>query len=173
MYGVPQGSVLGPILFVLCATPVSDNIYHHLLQHESFANDTQLHQSAHITELDQLISGIQDCITDFKTWMIHNKQQLNDDKTELRLATPKKFHNRSSLPPALQSNQVDISFSPSVRSLGVVLDQTLSFKQHVLNILRVSSIPGSPKNQYHSPLSFCSRNQNPDLCFCSLKNRIL
>ena len=69
--------------------------------------------------------------------MIHNKQQLNDDKTELRLATPKKFHNRSSLPPALQSNQVDISFSPSVRSLGVVLDQTLSFKQHVLNICRV------------------------------------
>ena len=108
MYSVPQGSVLGPILFVLYATPVSDIIDYHSLHHESFADDTQPHESAHITELDQLISGIQDCITDFKTWMIHNKQQLNDDKTELRLATPKKFHNRSSLPPSMQLNHVDI-----------------------------------------------------------------
>ena len=38
----------------------------------------------------------------------------------------------------MQINRVDISFSPSVRSLGVVLVQTLSFKQHVLNICIVA-----------------------------------
>ena len=38
----------------------------------------------------------------------------------------------------MQINQVDISFSPSVRSLGLVLDQTWSFKQHVLSICRVA-----------------------------------
>ena len=38
----------------------------------------------------------------------------------------------------MQINQVDISFSPSVRSLGVVLDQTWSFKQQVCNICRVA-----------------------------------
>ena len=54
------------------------------------------------------------------------------------LATPKKFHNHPSLPPPMRINQVDISFSPSVRSLGVALDQTLSFKQHVLSICRVA-----------------------------------
>ena len=53
------------------------------------------------------------------------------------LATPKRFHNHPSLPP-MQISQVDISFSPSVRSLGVVFDQTLSFKQHVLSICRVA-----------------------------------
>ena len=56
------------------------------------------------------------------------------------LATPKKFHNHPSLPPPMRINQVDISFSPSVRSLGVVLDQTLSFKQHVLSICRVACL---------------------------------
>ena len=57
------------------------------------------------------------------------------------LATPKKFHNHPSLPPSMRINQVDISFSPSVRSLGVVLDQTLSsFKQHVLSICRVACL---------------------------------
>ena len=138
MYGVPNGSVLGPILFVLYATPVSDIMNYYSLHRESFSDNTQLHQSAHITELDQLISRIQDCITDLKTWMIYNKLRLNDDKTELMLATPKRFHNHSSLPPSMQCSQVDISFSPSVRSLGVVLVQTLSFKQHVLNICIVA-----------------------------------
>ena len=70
--------------------------------------------------------------------MIHNKLQFNDDKTELRLATPKKFHNHSSLPSPMQIDQVDISFSPSVCSLGVVLVQTLSFKQQVCNICRLA-----------------------------------
>ena len=70
--------------------------------------------------------------------MIHNKLQLNDDKTELMFATPKKFNSHLSLPPSMQNNQVDISSSPSVRSHSVVLDQTLSFKQHVLNICRLA-----------------------------------
>ena len=42
--------------------------------------------------------------------MIHNKLQLNGDKTEVMLATPKKFHNHPPLPPSMQTNQVDISF---------------------------------------------------------------
>ena len=67
MYSDPQGSVVGPILFVFCAPPVSDIINYHSLHHGSFADDTQLHKLAHITELDQLISRIQDCITDLKT----------------------------------------------------------------------------------------------------------
>ena len=45
-YGVPQGSVLGPVLIYLYGTPVSNIVYHQSLHHESFADDTQAHQSA-------------------------------------------------------------------------------------------------------------------------------
>ena len=54
MYGVLQGSALGPILFVLYTTTVSDLINYLSLHHESFADDTQLHKSAHIPDMTKL-----------------------------------------------------------------------------------------------------------------------
>ncbi|KAK7108062.1 hypothetical protein V1264_015864 [Littorina saxatilis] len=135
-YGVPQGSVLGPILFVLYASPVSDVISRHALSHESFADDTQLHQSAPLAEVDDLVSRTQDCIADLSDWMSLNKLQLNSDKTEVMLACPKKFLNHPSLPASLTVNELPISFSPSVRSLGVTLDPTLSFQKHISNICK-------------------------------------
>ena len=59
-YGVPQGSVLGPVLFVLYASPVSEVIGRHSISHGVFADDTQLHQSAPIDEVDSLVSRTQD-----------------------------------------------------------------------------------------------------------------
>ncbi|KAK7105200.1 hypothetical protein V1264_016609 [Littorina saxatilis] len=135
-YGVPQGSVLGPILFVLYASPVSDVISRHALSHESFADDTQLHQSAPLAEVDDLVSRTQDCIADLSDWMSLNKLQLNSDKTEVMLGCPKKFLNPPSLPASLTVNELPISFSPSVRSLGVTLDPTLSFQKHISNICK-------------------------------------
>ena len=109
---------------------------------------------SNITELDQLISRIQYCTTDFKTRMIYNKLQLNDDKTELMLAPPGTFHNHPSHPPSTQINQVDISFSPSVRSLKFRSRPNIIFQAACLQHLQ-SSIPGAPQNQYYLKLPFC------------------
>ena len=67
-----------------------------------------------------------------------NKLQLNSDKTEVMLACPKKFVNHPSLPASLTVTDTIISFSPSVHSLGVTLDQTLSFQNHISNICKSS-----------------------------------
>ena len=137
-YGVPQGSVLGPVLFVLYAAPVSDVISHNAMLHESFADDTQLHQSASIAEIDVVMSRTLGCIGDIKDWMTLNKLQLNDDKTELMLACPKKLLQHPSLPDSVLINNIPVSFSSSVRSLGVILDQSLSFQQQISNICKVA-----------------------------------
>ena len=70
--------------------------------------------------------------------MIHNKLQLNDDKTELMLATPKKLQNNSSLPQYANINNSNIPFSPSVRNLGVIFDRTLSFKKHISSVCKLA-----------------------------------
>ena len=65
----------------------------------------------------------------------------------------------------MQINNVDISFSPSVRSLGVILDQTLSFKQHVSSICRVAYLELRRISTIRHYLYRC--NQNSHLSFCA------
>ena len=107
-YGVPQGSVLGPILFLLCTQPLSgivNSVLHHML-----ADDTELYRSDVPTHFASLVTDIQSCMNDVKEWTFHNKLQLNEDKTEALLLTSSKF---SDLLSSLKVGQNDIHFSDS------------------------------------------------------------
>ena len=79
-YGVPQGSVLGPILFTLYSQPVSDKIREHNISYQKFADDTQLHKASQPTEFQCLVSDFESCFLSVKAWMLSNKLKLNDEK---------------------------------------------------------------------------------------------
>ena len=130
-YGVSQGSVLGPILFVLYTQPLSKRIQHHSLYHHSFSDDNQLYISANLSQLQEITRDSQSCISDVQAWMHNNKLQLNPDKTDMILTTSK--HNQKSLshPFSVDLNGTSVHLSSSVRDLGVTLDQNLSFQLHV------------------------------------------
>ena len=139
-FGVPQGSVLGPILFILYTKPLTTLIRRHSISNQSFADDTQLHDSCRPDQIDTSVQGMQDCISDVKTWMTSNKLKLNDDKTECLLIVS----NRTSLPNphpiSIHIGDTDILFSLQAKNLGVTLTNNLSMEKHVTNICRSAYI---------------------------------
>ena len=79
--GVPQGSVLVPILFTMYIKPLSAIIDSHSIIHHSFDDDLQLQISAPPDRISELLHSMQSCISDVKAWATANMLKLNDSKT--------------------------------------------------------------------------------------------
>ena len=104
-YGVPQVSILGPILFIMYTHPLSDIIARHSVLHHMFADDTELYKSVSRDHIPYLIDAMQRCVADVKRWTIHIKLQLNEYKTETLLSI---LSVSANLPLYLKIGQSDI-----------------------------------------------------------------
>ena len=113
---------------------LSDNVQHQPLPHHSFSDDNQLYKSGHILQLQDIIQSTQCCISDLKDWMTNNKSRLNENKTDMILISARKVLNNTPLPSEICLNGTSIKLSQTVHNLGVTVDQTLSFQQHISNI---------------------------------------
>ena len=137
-FGVPQGSVLGPVLFTLYSQPLSDIIKQNLCAFHKYADDTEISQSATPREFARAEDSIQSCVADILSWMNSNKLMLNPEKTEVMKAGTEYW-----LKQVMNSNSVSMAgstlmYKPSVKYLGVTLDETLSMEDHISNVCRSS-----------------------------------
>ena len=135
---VPQGSVLGPLLFTLYSHPLRTIICESGLSYNFFADDSKLHKSNVSSDFPVFACCLKDCIEDVAEWMGDSKLKMNDDKTELMaIGTRSKL---SQIIPNLTPMPIsgcDIPFSQSVRNLGFYLDITLSMDAHIKYLCRI------------------------------------
>ena len=132
--GVPQGSVLSPILFTI--KPLSAIIDSHSTIHHSFADDLQLQMSAPPDRISELLHSMQSCISDVKAWATSNMLKLNDNMTELMLVTSKRTKHLHSLPTFITIGNAQVPIKKSVKNFGFTLDCHLTMNAHVSNITR-------------------------------------
>ena len=135
---IPQGSVLGPLLFTLYTGPLSCVIANQSVPHHLYADDTQLYISFSTDNADSSLHRLQQCLTSVQSWMTINKLKLNPDKTEFLLIGHEHQRRKylSMFPATLLGNQTQPS--NTAKNLGVSFDKNFSFRTHINNVCRLS-----------------------------------
>ena len=140
-YRVPQGFVLGLILFSLYTNPISSIIQSHSsINYHFYTDDTQLYILLSLANFSHCIQKLKNCLNDIQNFMFTNTLKLNADKTEFILIGSK--NNRKQLLPHfpinILSNQV--SLAQSVKNLRVVFDSNFTFSDHVSQVIKSTRV---------------------------------
>lgn len=90
--GVPQGSILGPILLTLYMLPLGQIISTHNISFHLYADDLQLYLPV-IPGVTSALDSLYTCLRDIKNWLSDNFLHLNEGKTEYIIFSPDSPHN--------------------------------------------------------------------------------
>ena len=130
--GVPQGSVLGPLLFIIYTNDLTK-----ILNHSNtilFADDTTLYASG--SNLQDVITYIEQDLYILSDWFCANKLSLNTQKTNFMVFSPNRLTHNNIIPNIINLGDKEIKRVSESKFLGIFVDDGLDWAAHISHLAR-------------------------------------